>query len=536
VSHHWFTRFFAEYREIVSYEAVTEIEQRRVETQTEEHIDRHFFGQVGMQAFMIAHGIMNPDTKRFDPRRLLGRDETPEFTFYPNATGGRHAKAAGVPGKSVMMSVAINRQTYTVDMTSGCDGYLYGPHVIFNGEHLSTKHDATQLMLKLGIQETFTYQQHLQQFLSTHCLVSMTDKGVQVSESLVAGLEMLKRELIQRGDIEFPVMLAMDQHQTRFTAEAADWCDANSKFIVIWLEEGFCSHWAQSLDKMNKGFHHVSNKLKLEYISLKAQCFGLDESDISLNQEDICTLMRTLWFQWSRPSDVVTSWRNVGVGRGILLPDQIDRKLFFDSSEANQVHTFQRTMPEFLPNDGSVTDVVTLQSHCAKLQQFIMESPTVKGACQADPVTQKKKKSKKLDASGNARKSMTFPEIQKLAQSRRDEEKLKVIVKAEKKTNADAQKASKAKEAILFKNHFDQCKAQRACQDEQCIMSTLIECSACGDIKARECRKQVCVAQKMIVSAPSANPPLKKQSISTGANSLPEIQGNRYVQVHLSST
>ena len=55
----------------------------------EETIQEHFYAPAGLEAYLIRAGVMDPETKMItDARRLLSRDECPQFIAFCTTKGG----------------------------------------------------------------------------------------------------------------------------------------------------------------------------------------------------------------------------------------------------------------------------------------------------------------------------------------------------------------------------------------------------------------------------------------------------------------
>jgi len=129
LSDEWFNRWYAEYDKIIQRKQVEHMSSRRTVKKTEETVTNHFNT---LEYNLIRMGIMDPTTKMFDPRRLINMDETPEFFYNPEATSdGNSQVTAGADEKRVFKSTAEARDTYTVNMCVGADGFQYGPQLIF---------------------------------------------------------------------------------------------------------------------------------------------------------------------------------------------------------------------------------------------------------------------------------------------------------------------------------------------------------------------------------------------------------------------
>eukprot|EP00617_Octactis_speculum_P019535 CAMPEP_0185749262 /NCGR_PEP_ID=MMETSP1174-20130828/8003_1 /TAXON_ID=35687 /ORGANISM="Dictyocha speculum, Strain CCMP1381" /LENGTH=97 /DNA_ID=CAMNT_0028425313 /DNA_START=787 /DNA_END=1080 /DNA_ORIENTATION=+ len=82
---------------------------------------------------------MDPETGVIaDPRRVLNRDELPQFIDYGTKKGNSKPKVAGPSGICPPVKLNyLNRTSNTVDTTIGLDGFQYGGHVLMERAALS---------------------------------------------------------------------------------------------------------------------------------------------------------------------------------------------------------------------------------------------------------------------------------------------------------------------------------------------------------------------------------------------------------------
>ena len=75
---------------------------------------------------------MDPETGDIaDPRRVLNRDELPQFIDYGTNKGNAKPKVAGSSSnRPPVQPNSSNRTSSTVDMTIGLDGFQYGLHAL----------------------------------------------------------------------------------------------------------------------------------------------------------------------------------------------------------------------------------------------------------------------------------------------------------------------------------------------------------------------------------------------------------------------
>jgi hypothetical protein len=108
---------------------------------------------------------------------------------------------------------------------------------------------------------------------------------MQTALSFCAVLDLLVIELEQRRDLVLPVLLMVDQHNSRWKEEAADWFLSHTDKIIPWFERPKTSTWAQALDQIMKDYHMGSNKAKKRYIDFVARKKHISPLDIYLKDE-----------------------------------------------------------------------------------------------------------------------------------------------------------------------------------------------------------------------------------------------------------
>eukprot|EP00658_Telonema_sp_P-2_P024211 TRINITY_DN19722_c0_g1_i4.p1 TRINITY_DN19722_c0_g1~~TRINITY_DN19722_c0_g1_i4.p1 ORF type:complete len:328 (+),score=68.47 TRINITY_DN19722_c0_g1_i4:180-1163(+) len=100
----WFRRFYASHPQVAEKKP-QKCEKSRAAAHSEATIQDHFFGQAGVEQELIAAGIMDPETRLIVPgleKRLINRDETPQFFDYNDSKGGGQARVgAGVRDAAV---------------------------------------------------------------------------------------------------------------------------------------------------------------------------------------------------------------------------------------------------------------------------------------------------------------------------------------------------------------------------------------------------------------------------------------------------
>ncbi|KAK3262288.1 hypothetical protein CYMTET_28846 [Cymbomonas tetramitiformis] len=311
--------------DIVSEKKPVVAERKRVVVYTEETVTEHFYGEAGLKKTLIDAGIMDPASKRnLHPERVLNRDESPQFIQYCTTKGNNILRRGAAKGKSTVMPDSENRECVTIDVVTGLDGFLYGLHVLISRECITEG-------CVLDEMNIFDSKIHKLSKLSTFCLLSNNQCGVQTGVSLLNREKMLVDELKQRG-VQFPVVETTDNHESRYDEEVMKYCEDNG--IAQWSEKSNTSGKFQMLDQVNRQFHVEYIKGAREHIKLRrAQMEAefnrvVDESEVKLALTDFFIILSRIWFTWSIVMDRITAWRRVGVLPDRLAPELIPRDQF----------------------------------------------------------------------------------------------------------------------------------------------------------------------------------------------------------------
>lgn len=107
------------------------IDSARAAVANEETLEEHFNGIWGLREELVDAGIMDArDGTIADPRRVLNRDETPQFIDYNDNKGNAKTKRAAGKNHPALSTSPSNRECVTVDITIGLDGFMYGVQFI----------------------------------------------------------------------------------------------------------------------------------------------------------------------------------------------------------------------------------------------------------------------------------------------------------------------------------------------------------------------------------------------------------------------
>lgn len=81
VSHVWLQRLAARRDQEIEKKGVRNADATRSKKQNEGVVNKHFYGEYGLEAELLGAGIMDPESKQIkDPRRVLWTDEMPQVT------------------------------------------------------------------------------------------------------------------------------------------------------------------------------------------------------------------------------------------------------------------------------------------------------------------------------------------------------------------------------------------------------------------------------------------------------------------------
>ena len=129
-------RIKRKYEDLVDTKNTQKIQARRAEKHSEDVIRRHFYDAAGLEALLLRCGIMDPVTKKIDARRVLNKDETPQFVDYDTTLSGQQKVWTG-RGKQAFRAVQETRECQTVDVTWGLDGWQYHLHLVVARKEVS---------------------------------------------------------------------------------------------------------------------------------------------------------------------------------------------------------------------------------------------------------------------------------------------------------------------------------------------------------------------------------------------------------------
>eukprot|EP00854_Cymbomonas_tetramitiformis_P026596 gene26596-32662_t len=330
-SRKFFQYFFGYYSDRISEKKPVAVEKKRLAQYTEETVSEHFFAKgSGLEDTLVTHGIMDPSTKKTtDPKRLLNRDETPQFIDFNTLKGNNIRKRVAGKGKSTILPKKENRECVTVDIVMDLSEFLYGAHLMLNREVLTEGIAPDEIaVFDSKIQEHQKY--------STFGIVTINESGCQIGTTLLQRYHMLDQELTARG-VERPVVEMMDNHDSRYDEAVMAFCA--EKGIIQWSEKANTSGKLQALDQVNRKFHQEIEKATREFKLLRSAQLTtemghkVDTSDVSVSTTDFIRIFCSIWFSWCTITDRITAFRRVDIFQTQFGPDQIDRNNFIYTPE-----------------------------------------------------------------------------------------------------------------------------------------------------------------------------------------------------------
>ena len=347
VSHMYLTHLQARYPEI-QRKSETNMDATRAKKMNEHTVQNHFYGDAGLEASMIHHKVMDPETKVIiDPRRVIALDELGQF--FEHGGVGPRPKSWGIRGEKLERTEDLNREQASVGLVFGLDGFLYGPQ--FNVKRANYTAGMTDCLQAPAWAKSFANEIYVLDKKSTFSTMSKSEKGVQTGTTFKQWIRTLRKEVDARNvrevaaghsPIADPIFVLSDNHGSRFdpavlesmtTEEAV--ADAKKLGFALWLEESKTSHFLQMPDRITKQCHAVYKKACKQYKKAHELTYG-ETCTIG-----VCEFLEIwggcadmnyegAWFSWCSTQTVLAAWRAVGFLAGRLDPTQIDRTNFFD--------------------------------------------------------------------------------------------------------------------------------------------------------------------------------------------------------------
>lgn len=518
VSHVWWQRWLARHPK-VQVKGESNIEDNRSKKQNEHTVQKHFYGEFGIEAELLDANIMDPVTKKvIDPRRVLWTDETPQFIDY-NATGAQ-PKAIGERGKRLRRSSKLNRETLSVCMTQDLSGFQYGPQL--NIKRANFTEGMTDCFDTPEWAPCFNDSILVIDKKSTYLTMCKSDNGVQTGETLLEYLESLDKQITARSNaevamgrppIERPVFLGTDNHNSRFDPKVLKAAaDASPRLgMRIWAEESNVSHFLQWLDKINKMFHGAYNKAKVEYKKRWKAVYG-EEPDIGIpefleifggcKEFDL----EGMWFTWCTPQNIIAACRAVGFLGCTLDPSQIDRANFVEyvkRAEEEEATPPSPSLEEKVAQargdkrEGSVealkAQLAVAMEEARKAKAAAFDPATIPGLLEpkAPEKKERKRNHSRIDVSEGG--SFTLRQLKEKSEARQAEEKRLKAIADDRRDEAARKKQKREEEEAARQDQWMLCSGGCKCGlGDGCPMKGLKRCEQCGEIKKTECRKRAC--------------------------------------------
>lgn len=361
--------------------------------------------------------------------------------------------------------------------------------------------------------------------------------------------------------IEFPVVLIVDNHASRFDSAVQDLCreGAGRLGIRLFFEESNTSHFLQMLDQINEKCHAAYKARKKEYKTAhKQKCarpppfvmtrpprlshthrrhhlhrYG-EEPDIGLPEffeilggcADLG--IEGMWWSWCSRTDLLQAWRRVGILGNRLAPDLISRANFIDQGLAEQAaaeRSPSRAGPSAAAPANPATPPGMRTGSLAAVQDKLQQAMVIISEMQRGPdpstvpglllprIPENKKRARggqrvqEISEGGSA--SLRY--LYESGQERKATEKKKADgIEARKVQRAAAKDAQQQAVADLIAA-YERCNPVCRCAGP-CPVAGLKRCATCGIVKPQLCRVRTCVAARngdapLLLMPPEPDPP-----------------------------
>ena len=495
----------------------------RTKKQNEGVVEKHFFGEYGVQASLEFHGHMDMATKRIrDPRSVWWYDEMPQVLDADNQSP--RSKAWGVVGETLERSGQVNRETGSVGMAFNLAGFLAGPQ--FNEARENWTCALADCLKAPPWAKKFDNQIYSLDAKSTYCQMAKTANGVQTAESFLAYLKGFRRQVDAYNAAEVaagrppllePQWLGTDNHKSRFSAEVLEACAPTAKDLNIrlFMEEAKTSQFLQPPDQVTKLCHGAYVRGKKQYKKLHKKVYGEEAMIGMIEFIEIWGGCADLdyegaWFSWCNAQILLDAWRRCGWLGCLIAPEEIDRSSFIDQDPLPALAlpapptpltlTFEQAL--VVPDSVRAGSLAAAQAQVEQLKKYIEQTvhappdPVALGLLEPK-VAQKKKgtrdKTQIEESEGGDAFLRDLAGSARSKQVRREEEAAGVearkAARIERKEVADA-------EAKAARAAFDACTPVCTCGLVPCPQTKLKLCPTCGDIKKTVCRKGPCVAAR----------------------------------------
>jgi len=488
-SQSFFARFFGLHSKVLENKTAQPVEAARAAAANDATVEEHFEGVWGFRNELIDAGIMDSDTHEItDPRRVLNRDECPQFIDYNDNKGNAKGKSAGGKGDSVFTTSAVNRTCVTVDMTIGLDGFQYGVHFILARKTL----DDELITERLG--DYFTSKIYEEKFMmcSTHCLVSTTEKGVQTAVTLLECMKLLDEELTLRK-VPRPVVICSDNHASRKDEVLLQWCADHG--IRLFFELANTSGFLQALDQFNKKYHEAYKKEKKRY---KAALRDEGVSDPQLDLADFLQINAEIWNTWWSPSDRRTSFRRVGILQNRIDATKVNREKFhfpLPPPVAKKEVLLVAASPEGLAKGGQAYYKAKFECQL-EITKDVYETevgPKEAGILVPEVVQRKRSAGCKRITDGHG--SATLSKLLELRKTNRMAAEAEVMRKGNAAQERADRKAASNDAAMAELELWRACLGVCVCAPPEggpCPMASLVLCPYCDTLKKRACGVRSC--------------------------------------------
>jgi hypothetical protein len=203
-----------------------------------------------LRAELIDCGIMVSveEPRITDNRRIINMDEIPQvMNARANAGNAKERVGGGGHQTRVYQQAGEGRTCNTVDVAYDLGGYLYGPHILLARTTLDTN-----VIDERELKKEYHYNNKVDEQMAMSWVFDITtcECGIQTQVTLAKRIASIRQQIVDRNTacllegeepIQFPVVMLLDNHSSRFGSEVHD-----ALFFVQEEEEYGLGCWARS--------------------------------------------------------------------------------------------------------------------------------------------------------------------------------------------------------------------------------------------------------------------------------------------------
>jgi hypothetical protein len=184
-----------------------------------------------LQAELIDCGIMvsEAEPRITDNRRIINMDEIPQvMNARANAGNAKERVGGGGHQDRVYQHAGEGRTCNTVEVAYDLGGYLYGPHILLARTTLDTN-----VIDERELKKEYHYNNKVdeQMAMSWQFDITTCECGIQTQVTLAKRIASLRQQIVDRNTacvlegeepIQFPVVMLLDNHSSRFGSDVHD--------------------------------------------------------------------------------------------------------------------------------------------------------------------------------------------------------------------------------------------------------------------------------------------------------------------------